>query len=145
MRITAYPFGKGKLHSFTGTEALYRPYGKVHPCTSTEALYRLYGKVHRCTGTEALYRPYGTVHRCTGTEDLYRPTAQTESRVIALPFHNHGTRRGEGSASRPSRSLPWENPVSIVQEADGYSFNIPYYQSSMRVVGFHSHLSSLIF
>jgi hypothetical protein len=33
----------GKVHPFTGTEALYRPYGKVHPCTGTEALYRPYG------------------------------------------------------------------------------------------------------
>jgi len=28
------------------------------------------------------------------------------SRGIALPFHVHSTRRGEGSASRPCRSLP---------------------------------------
>jgi len=28
------------------------------------------------------------------------------SRGIALTFHNHGTRRGEGSASRPGLSLP---------------------------------------
>ena len=35
-------------------------------------------------------------------------TAHRGSRGIALPFHDHGTRRGEGSASRPSRSLPPE-------------------------------------
>ena len=28
------------------------------------------------------------------------------SRGIALPFHDHGTGRGEGSGSRPGRSLP---------------------------------------
>ena len=33
-------------------------------------------------------------------------TARRGSRGIALPFHDHGTRRGEGSASRPGRSLP---------------------------------------
>ena len=34
-------------------------------------------------------------------------TAYRGSRGIALPFHDHGTRRGgEGSASRPGRSLP---------------------------------------
>ena len=33
-------------------------------------------------------------------------TAHRGSRGIALPFHDHGTRRGEGSASRPGRSLP---------------------------------------
>ena len=33
-------------------------------------------------------------------------TAHRGSRGIALPFLDHGTRRGEGSASRPGRSLP---------------------------------------
>ena len=33
-------------------------------------------------------------------------TAYRGSRGIALPFHDHGIRRGEGSASRPGRSLP---------------------------------------
>jgi hypothetical protein len=38
---------------------------------------------------------------------LYRSrTAHRWSRGIALPFRDHGTRRGEGSASRPGRSLP---------------------------------------
>ena len=36
---------------------------------------------------------------CTGR------TAHRGSRGIALPFHDHGTRRGEGSASRPGCSL----------------------------------------
>jgi hypothetical protein len=37
---------------------------------------------------------------CTGR------TAHRGSRALALLFLNHGTRRGEGSASRPGRSLP---------------------------------------
>ena len=37
---------------------------------------------------------------CTGR------TAHRGSRGIALPFHDHGNRWGEGSASRPGRSLP---------------------------------------
>jgi len=37
---------------------------------------------------------------CTGR------TAHRGSRGITLLFHDHGTRRGEGSASRPGRSLP---------------------------------------
>ena len=41
---------------------------------------------------------------CTGR------TPRRGSRGIALPFHDHGTRRGEGSASRPVRSLPRERP-----------------------------------
>ena len=41
----------------------------------------------------------GKVHPCTGH------TAYRGSRGIALPFLDHGTRRGEGWASRPGRSL----------------------------------------
>ena len=49
---------------------------------------------------------------CTGR------TAHRGSRGVAVPFLDHGTRRGEGSASRPGRSLtPGKEPVSIVQEA----------------------------
>jgi hypothetical protein len=48
---------------------------------------------------------------CTG-RSAYRGSTGT-----ALPFHDHGTRRGEGSASRPGRSLPGQDPVPIVQEA----------------------------
>ena len=37
----------------------------------------------------------------------YRPgVAQKVGRGIALLFHDHGTRRGEWSAARPSRNLP---------------------------------------
>ena len=45
----------------------------------------------KCTLVQAL-------RLCTGR------TAHRGSRGIALPFHDHGTRRGEGSASRPGRS-----------------------------------------
>jgi hypothetical protein len=38
--------------------------------------------------------PKCKVHPCTGTEALYRPYAYRESRGIALPFLDHGTRRG---------------------------------------------------
>ena len=41
---------------------------------------------------------------CTGR------TAHKGSRGIALLFLDHGTRRGEGSASHPGRSLPQERP-----------------------------------
>ena len=40
------------------------------------------------------------MHPCTGC------MAHRGSRGLALPFHDHGTRRGEGSASHPGRSLP---------------------------------------
>ena len=51
------------------------------------------GKKVKCTHVQAL-------RLCTGR------TAHRGSRGIALPFHDHSTRRGEGSASRPGRSLP---------------------------------------
>jgi hypothetical protein len=59
------------------------------------------------------------VHPCTGTEARYRPNGPWGGgRGIALPFHDHGTRRGEGSASRPGRFLPPEKePIPLVQEA----------------------------
>ena len=39
-------------------------------------------------------------------------------RGIALHLHDHGIRRGEGSALRPGRSFPpGKDPVPIVQEA----------------------------
>jgi hypothetical protein len=42
-------------------------------------------------------------------------TAHRGSRGIALTFHDHGTNGGEGSASRPGRSLPGKYPAPIVQ------------------------------
>ena len=47
----------------------------------------------KCTFAQAL-------RLCTGR------TALRGSRGIALPFHDHGTRRGEGSVSRPGGFLP---------------------------------------
>jgi len=47
--------------------------------------------------------------KCTLLQALRLCTGRTThrgSRGIALLFLDHGTRRGEGSASRPSRSLP---------------------------------------
>ena len=50
-------------------------------------------KIPKCTLVQALWL-------CTGR------TVHRASRGIALLFLDHGTRRGEGSASRPGRSLP---------------------------------------
>jgi hypothetical protein len=59
----------------------------------------------KCTLVQAL-------RLCTGR------TAHRGSRGIALPFHDHGTRRGCGVSVTP-RSLftPGKDPVHIVQEA----------------------------
>ena len=61
----------------------------------------------KCTLVQAL-------RLCTGR------TAHRGSRGTGLLFLDHGTIRGEGSASRPGRSLPPSgppSPVPIVQEA----------------------------
>jgi hypothetical protein len=47
--------------------------------------------------------------KCTLVQSLRHCTGRTAyrgSRGIALPFHDHYTRRGEELASRPGRSLP---------------------------------------
>ena len=49
---------------------------------------------------------------CTGR------TAHRGSRGIALPFHDHGTRRGWGVSVTPRPLFtPWKQPVPTVQEA----------------------------
>jgi hypothetical protein len=51
---------------------------------------------------------------CTGR------TAHRDSRGIALLFHDHGTRRGEGLASRPGRFLPpGKSPYPLYRRLDG--------------------------
>ena len=55
------------------------------------------------------YPPTGKMVKCTLVQALKLCTGRTThrgSRGIALPFHDHGTREGEGSASRPGRFLP---------------------------------------
>ena len=52
------------------------------------------------------------LHPCTGR------TAHRGSRGIALPFHDHGTRRGWGVSVTPRPLFtPGKDPVPIVQEA----------------------------
>ena len=81
------------------------------------------GKMHHCTGTEALYKDLQIRHlilycllqwvkvkvNVTLVQALRLCTGRTALRwgtCIALPFHDNGTRREEGSESRPGRSLP---------------------------------------
>ena len=53
-------------------------------------------------------RQIGKVHPVQALRLCRGRTAHRWSRGIALPFHDHCTRRREGSASRPGRSLPRE-------------------------------------
>jgi hypothetical protein len=60
------------------------------------------------------YKKVGIVHRCTGR------TVHRGSRCIALPFHDYGTRRSEGSASHPGRSLsPGKTRYPLYRRLDG--------------------------
>ena len=59
--------------------------------------YRLGVNTHQCIKKCTLVQ---AMRLCTGR------TAHRWSRGIALLFLDHGTRRGEGSTSRPGRSLP---------------------------------------
>ena len=68
------------------------------------ALFVRYVKV-KCTNVQAL-------RLCTGR------TANRWSRGIALPFHDHGNRRGWGARVTPRPLFsPGKDPVPIVQEA----------------------------
>ena len=61
----------------------------------------------------------GKGHPCTGTEALYRPYVPYGSRGIALPFHDHGTRRGWGvCATHRPIFTPGKDPVPILQETE---------------------------
>ena len=57
-------------------------------------------KINFCGKVKVKVTLVQALRLCTGR------TAHRWSRDIALPFHDHGTRRGERSASRPGRSLP---------------------------------------
>ena len=67
--------------------------------------YMKKGKMVKCTLVQAL-------RLCTGR------TAHRGSRGIALPFHDHGTIRGQGVSITPLPLFtPRKDPVPIVQEA----------------------------
>jgi hypothetical protein len=82
--------------------------GKVK-CTLVQALRLCTGRTVKCTVVQALRLSTGRTVKCTFVQALRLCTERTAhmgSRGIALHFHDHGTRRGEGSVSRPGRSLP---------------------------------------
>ena len=75
---------------------MYRPLN--HVSCVIQALY-FYGG----------WKPFLILLKCTLVQALRLCTGRTAhrgSRGIALPFHDHDTIRGDGSASRPGRSLP---------------------------------------
>jgi hypothetical protein len=74
-------------------------------CTLVQALRLCTGRTVKCTLVQAL-------RFCTDR------TAYRGRRGIALPFHDHGTRRGWVVSVTPLPLFtPWKDPVPIVQEA----------------------------
>jgi hypothetical protein len=81
--------------------------GILRDCAKRSSYVRSIVKVKKDTHTYRT-RSYKEV-KCTLVQALRLCTGRTAhrgSRGVALPFHDHGTRRGEGSAARPGRSLP---------------------------------------
>ena len=79
-----------------------------HTCYMTRLSYYSCKKKVKCTLVQAL-------KLCTGR------TAHRGSRGIALLFLDHGTRRGERSASRPGRSLhPVETRYPLYRRLGGH-------------------------
>ena len=67
----------------------------------------------RCFKTKVKVTPVLALRLCTGR------TAHRGSRGIALPFHDHGTRRGRGVSVTPRPLFtPGKDPVPIVQEGE---------------------------
>jgi len=75
---------------------------RIHTCQRTLIEYAEYRHSLTCYWhvTKVKCTPVQAPRLCTGR------TTHRGSRSIALLFLDHGTRRGEGSASRPYRSLP---------------------------------------
>ena len=63
-------------------------------------------------------------------------TTHRGSRGIALPFHDHGTRRGWGVSVTPRPlSTPGKDPVPIVQEA-GWAPGLVWMAENLAPLGF---------
>jgi hypothetical protein len=60
--------------------------------------------LHKDVFCRKFYKPI-IFQKCTPVQALRLCTGHTAPRGVVL-FHDHGTRGGEGSASRPGRSLP---------------------------------------
>ena len=87
----------------------------------TKSLY-LYSNPFRLRSSSIAFRVCGTGKvKCTLVQALWLRTGRTAHRGstgIALPFLDHGTRRGWGVSVTPRPLFtPGKDPVSIVQEA----------------------------
>jgi hypothetical protein len=96
----------------TLVQALRLCTGRTVKCTLVQALRLCRGRTVKCSVVQALRLCTGRTVKCNFVQALRLCTGRTAyrwSRGIALTFHDHGTGRGDGSASRPGRSLPRGN------------------------------------
>jgi hypothetical protein len=108
----------------TLVQALRLCTGRTVNCTVVQALRFCTGRTVKCTLAQALMLCTGRTVKCTLVQALGLCTGRTAYRVsrgIALPFHDHGTRKARGVSSTPRPlSTPRKDPVRIVQE-DGWA------------------------
>jgi hypothetical protein len=93
----------------TLVQALRLCTGRTVKCTLVQALRLCTGRTVKCTLIQALRLCTGRTVECTLVQALRLCTGRTAVRgvrCIAVPFHDHSTRTGEGSASRSGRSSP---------------------------------------
>jgi hypothetical protein len=96
--------------------------GRMVKCTLVQALRLCTGRTVKCTLVHALRLCTGRTVNCNLVQTLRLCSgrmAHRGSRGIALPFHDHGTRRGWGVSvtPRPLFTLG-KDLVPIVQEAE---------------------------
>jgi hypothetical protein len=96
--------------------------GLTVKCTLEQALRLCTGRTVKCTLVQAMMLCTGRTVKCTLEQALRFCTGRTahrRSRGIALPFHDHGPRRGWGVSVTPRPLfIPGKDPVPIVQEAE---------------------------
>jgi hypothetical protein len=111
--VQALRFCTGRTVKCTLVQAVRLCTGRTENCTVVQPLRFCTGRTVKCTLVQAVRLCTGRTVKCTLVQALRLCTGRTAhkgSRVIAVPFHDHGTRRGEGSGSRSGRSLPRGRP-----------------------------------
>jgi hypothetical protein len=126
--VKKYAFKKSTVHCCTGrtvkctvVQALRFCTGCTVKCTVVRALRLCTGRTVNCTVVQALRLCTGRTVKCTLVQALRLSTGHTAHRGIrgiALPFHDHGTRRGWVVSITPwPLFTPGKDPGPTAQEA----------------------------
>jgi hypothetical protein len=95
--VQALRLCRGRTVKCNVVQALRLCTGHTVKCTVVQVLRLCTGRTVKCTVVQALRLCTGRMVKCTVVQALRLCTgctSYTGSRVIALPFHDHGTRRG---------------------------------------------------